>query len=467
VINHPGPLLIACLSVGLTGCGLLRTAVETPGRLTSAVFDPGTKAVDPRLVQQRLMRFADLLALEVTHATQEFSDLSGSTEGRLQALSWRLDYTSTMWRLASGPQAFAGLFDTIVLVTGVRAAHEEHWLTKWGEADRPMVESLKRLEQAAWELCGEALQPDQLAEVRQIIERWMAGDRTSRITEAARIPSFVDLADPSHKAGGGVMSELTALVNVDPLVGLEPAVREVEETRQLAERGLYYLQRMPELLSVRVELQLLRSSRSPEVLGALESVQRVSEAAASLATTAEALPANVSAEREAAVAQIAAELSAQRAGLLHDLDQAREPLVELLDNAHRTLDSGQAMSASLTETLRVLDSFVARFTSEPEPGAEAKVPAPAPAAEAEPAKPFDIVEYGVAAERIGVAAKELGLAISTLDRSLPEVQRVLDETVVRGERSVDHLFVRACQWLGLALAGAAIAVVVVRRSTRR
>lgn len=463
---RPSSLALACLSL-LSACGLLRTAAETPSRLTSAVFGSGAQSVDPRLVQQRLMRFADLFALEVTNATHEFSVRSGTTEGRIQALTWKLDYTGAMWRLASGPKPFAGLFDAIVLVTGVRFAHENRWKEHWGEADLPMAESLARLEQAVWDLAGEALREEQLAEVRSIVAQWMSGDPASRVTDASRMPGFVDLADPARKDGkSGVMSELTSLVSVDPLAGLEPAVREVEETRQFAERGLYYLQRMPELLSARVELLVLRSSQSPEMLGTLASLQRVSEAATSIAATAQALPASVSAEREAAIKQIAEELTAQRAGLVHDLEQAREPVVELLDSTRRTAESGQAMSVALTDTLRVLDAFVGRFAAkEPEPGTVPSAPEPAQGESA--AKPFDIVEYGVAAERLGTAAAELGTAIATLDRSLPQVQRVLEAAAERGERSVDHLFLRACELLGLALVGAALTMLVVRRLSRR
>jgi hypothetical protein len=246
-------------------------------------------------------------------------------------------------------------------------------------------------------------------------------------------------------------------------------VREVEQTRQLAERVFYFLQRMPELLSARVELLVMRSSQTPEMLATLASLQRASEAAASIAATAEALPATFAVEREATLAQVSSELTAQRAGLVHDLETTREPVTELLEGTRRTAEASRAMSDSLAETLRVLDAFVGRFdrAGEGPEGPPAPGAATGDATGAVAPKPFDVTEYGAAAERIGVAARELGATITTLDRSLPEVQRVLEEAAARAERSVDHAFVRALQLLAAALAGAAVTVLVVRRISGR
>ena len=79
-----------------------------------------------------------------------------------------------------------------------------------------------------------------------------------------------------------------------------------------------------------------------------------------------------------------------------------------------------------------------------------------------PARPFDITEYGAAAERIGAAVHELNATIATLDRNLPEVQRVLEEAAARGERTIDHAYRRVMELILLALGGAAAAVLLVR-----
>lgn len=467
---------MALAAGGLNACGLLKSVSEAPGKVASAAMGSGDKpsAVDPNLLQVRLMRFADICAVEITNATREFALRADTTEAQIQALTWRVDYTNGLWRRAAGPQPFAGLFDAIVLITALRTTHEEHWLPQWGEADRVMIDSLLRLEKEVWALAGEGLNEAQVGQVHAIVDTWLAGDPESRITDVSKLPGFVDLAGKSREGKSGLVGELTSLVTIDPLSGLEPTVREIEQSRQFAERAFYYLQRMPEVLSARVELLVLRSVQTPAVLGTLGGLQRISEASASLAATAAALPADFSAEREAAVAQISRELTAQREGLVRDLQTAQQPLSELLDGTRRTAEASRAMSDSLAEALRVLDGFVGRFDKGDEDVEHAQpstAPAPTGAAStaaAEPAKkPFDIAEYGVAAERIGVAARELGETIATLDKSLPEVQRVLAEVAARGDSTVDHAFARALQLLAAALGGAGLTVLVVRRISLR
>jgi ABC-type transporter Mla subunit MlaD len=328
-----------------------------------------------------------------------------------------------------------------------------------------MLDALVRLEEGAWGAAKEGLTDPQLAEVHKVIDGWLAGDEASRVTDITRLPGFVDITS-AQSSTGNLFSGITDLVRVDPLSGLDPAVREVAQVRQLGERAFYYLQHVPELMSTRVELMALRSSQSPEVAGTLASVERVSEAAASLAATAEALPAQVSAEREAALAQVSAELTAQREGLVRDLETAREPLGELLVNTRGTVEATRALSESLTETLRVLDAFVGRFAKkegEQPAGAPAGIaPAAAETASTPPGRPFDITEYGAAAEQIGAAVRDLGTTIATLDKSLPQVQQALAEAAAQGERSVDHVFESAYRLLAAALAGSALTVLLVR-----
>jgi hypothetical protein len=445
-------LLALIASTG--GCGLLNRTIQLPGKVVSAAEGGDKKAppVDPKLVQSRFMRYTDVFAVEIGRSTAEFAALAGTQDARIQALTWKLEYTTLMWRLSTSQRPFAGLFDGIIAVTALRLSHEEEWLAKWGDADRPMLDSLVMLEKSVWDLADEALNDAQMKQVHAVVDHWLAGDKEHRITDITRLPGFVDTARAKGE-DQNLFADLGDLVSIDPLGGLEPAVREVAEARQLAERAFFFLQHMPDLLSTRIELLALRSSQTEPVQLTLASVERVSEAAKSIAATAAALPADVRAERETAIAQISAEIDAQRAGLVHDLETARAPLVELLEKSRGTLEAGKTLSDSLKTTIEAVDVFMARFPP------EEKVPGQP---EPPPGRPFDITEYGAAAERIGVAVRELGTTIETLDKSLPQVQRALDEAAARGERTVDHVFERAYWFLGLALAGILAVILLVR-----
>jgi len=125
------------------------------------------------------------------------------------------------------------------------------------------------------------------------------------------------------------------------------------------------------------------------------------------------------------------------------------------------------MSAELTRALQALDAFVARVS-----GPKDAAPAPetvvvAPAASEPPGKPFDIVDYGNAAERVGVAANQLTSLVAAIDQRLPEVKRLVDETTTRAEQAIDHAAMRVLV-IGIALITAvSLAVLVVRRLSAR
>lgn len=460
----PLVLAVALLAVAASGCNLVKTTVEMPGRLASAALSPKAKptAASAEVVQTRLMRYADLFALEIEQATGEFARRAATPEGHIQALTWRIEYANLFWRLASGPRAYSSLFDGLVAVSLLRRMHETRWRETWGEVDQPMVDALVSLEQGLWNLAGEVMPAEYLDEVKGLVNAWLESEPGRRVDEVALLPSFLDLAS-TGQAKGGFVDDLTNLVRVDPLAGLEPAVREVEQVRQMAERTFYYVQRQPEILSARVELLTLRASRTPEARTTLESVERVSQAAASLAATAEALPASFATEREATLTQLSRELTAQREGLVSDLEGSRATLVQLLEELRKASDSGSGMATALTGAIEALERFMARFDR---PEAEEAAPVAAPA-DAAPAHRFDINEYGLAAERIGQAARELAATVETLDRSLPEVERVLDAAAARTEQSLDHAWRRALQLVGATLLGVLALVLVLRRTRPR
>ena len=123
------PAACLALAAGLGGCKLITTTAEVPGRVASAALNPGGKevpAVDPEVLQARFMRFADVFAAEITQAARAFADRTGTPEGRIQALTWRIDYTNSLWRIASGERPYAALFDAIAVVSFLRQVHEQH-----------------------------------------------------------------------------------------------------------------------------------------------------------------------------------------------------------------------------------------------------------------------------------------------------------------------------------------------------
>jgi len=454
----------------LSGCGLLRTATSAPARLVGGDKKP---AIDPLLVQQESMLFADAVMTHLRQATEEFAAKTGTVEGRIQAYEWWIAYSTRALVIATRPQPVANAVELLVTVSLQRALHERYWKAEvWGEADQPLIDAFASLETSGWRMVDHVLDEGQRQRLRDSMTRWLEENPDLRVLATENLGDFPGIRGAGKKDSTSLLGEVFGLASLDPWSGLEPTVREVKETRQFAERALFYAQRVPLLLAAQVELLMLRISEQPAVKTVLEQSERLSKASESVAATAAALPEVLRTEREAALRQIADELTAQREGLVADLEKAREPLQALLTESRGTLEAGRDASRAIDELVKSLDAFIGQFKKpEPEPGSpEAAVGSAAPPtdsavadADQPPKRPFDIRDYGEAAAQIGVAAQNLEKTIATLDSSLPQVQRVLDEAATRGERTVDHAFRLALWLLGIAIVGTSVAVVLVRR----
>jgi hypothetical protein len=452
-------LPLSLLLVATPSCKLFTATVNAPGNIASDLTggrkQKAPEHVPPTALQTAVMRFADTFSARITQATQEFAERAGTPEARIQALTWSTSQTTSAYTIATGSNPNLAVLDMLVLVSLGRVVHEEYWLPKvWGEADRPMLDAFTKAETQAWDAASVVLKPEHQEALRAALREWRDEHPDMGVTAFVRLPVFQDLVEARPANADKRQNNLGDLLSVDPLAGLEPAVRELEQTRLFAERTVFYLQRAPLLLQAQAELLTMKLLRIGEVKGALGDSERISKAATSLAETAAALPEAVRKEREAAVAQISAELALQRQGLIADLQAAEEPSRKILEDARATLEAGAQMSTALQGAIKSLDTFLDRFESPPPPaGAQ---PEPASDSAKPPGKPFDVTEYGS-------SARELDSMLQTLGKELPAVQRALDESVARGERAIDHAFVRALE-LGLALiAAGALATWLLRR----
>jgi hypothetical protein len=329
-----------------------------------------------------------------------------------------------------------------------------------------VVVALQNCEQDGWSLLQRHLTPDQVEAARKVLDRWRTEFPKLTPHTLLELPNFQGLLEHERKAGlDANLSNLLGLVRIDPLAGLEPMARQVELSRMLGQRALYFAGRVQRLVSAEMELRLLQARGTDEMRQVLANMDQVSASLARFAATGENLQQIVREEREAAVKQVSEELSAQRAGLVEDLARSEEPLVALLEHSQATLDSAAQTSAAISGFLETLDRFLENRASD-EPEGE---PAPPPP-DAPPPRPFDVREYGEAIAQLGTSAEQLGIAateitelLAQLDQRLPHVQQVLDETAARGSATIDRALAGVLL-VGLVLiAAAALSVLLVRR----
>jgi len=114
------------------------------------------------------------------------------------------------------------------------------------------------------DLVTDVLTPEQHQELRQGIEHWRQQNRNLRNVGMARSSDFIDLVlTPTLESGRNSPHGLLNVVGLDPLSRLDPAVREIERSRYLAERAIYYGERLPKLLSWQAELFMYEMANQP------------------------------------------------------------------------------------------------------------------------------------------------------------------------------------------------------------
>jgi hypothetical protein len=444
---------LAC--AGLLGaCNIVKAATSPSGKdaatQTDAVFTD-------------LVRYADITTMRIQVATREFAAKSQDPDAELQAANWRLDMQRFLTQTAGGPNSTVSMLDAVVMIAVSKWLHEDYWLPKvFGDCDKPVVEALANSENDGWILLTRYLDDDVVKKAREVLHGWRTENPELTPSKMIEFPNFYTLVRSQKGKPGMFDSGLLGVIGIDPLSGLEPMARQVELSRMLGLRALYFAQRAPRLIGSELDVRVMTARETPEWHQVLANLSDVTQSLARFTATAEKLPEFVRAEREGALKQVGEELSAQREGIVRDLAAAQAPVSGILQQSQAVLDSTTRASTSLTGTVTALDTMLARLSKKEEK--------PPGTPEPPPSKPFDPADYGAMADHVGVAADRLGgtvrdvtALLGTLEKRLPEVQKVLDETTARGKEGIDHALLGALG-VGLAIVAAwAVAAALVRR----
>ncbi len=434
-------VLLAASVMGVSSsCGLT-------SKLTGAQAEAEATATKLQELQLKVMRFADGYAGGINEPIIRFQTETQDADERLTAQNWRLSQATSAYTIATGPNAVTNALDMVVLATLSRMVMEDSWIQeKYGERAVPIRDAHRNLEPGAWSLVAEVLTEAQIQQLHQMVDDWRQKNPQVRAVANVHFKDFARAVGRPKPGEAQSAGNLFSLLGLDPLSTLDPAVQELAQTRYLAERTIYYLQRAPRLLDMQIERLTYQIAAMPETRAAIQDVNRVSLAAAAVGNVAEELPEVVAREREAVISQFMREMAAQQQQML--------ALVSALRGA---LEAGTATSDSLQGTLRGIDTLLGRFDKKGEE----------PTAPATPAKPFDIADYANAAREFAATAKQLELLIVQLNTGAPQVGDLAQRTVTDMRALVDFAFWRLIM-LGLLLIAAVwLAALTYRLVVRR
>ena len=323
-------------------------------------------------LQLSTMRYSDQYRTRVVDGINSFQAGAVTPEERLTAQNWKLIQVEAVYTFAGGPNPALNVLDIVVLATLSRMVIDDAW-SQYGERIQLLRKTHQDLERSAWELAKPLLSDAQSAQLRDIITRWR--ERNPAVLSVGAI-HFIDFAKSIGEPRPGEASRagsIFSIVELNPFAHLDPAIQEITQTRQLAERAIFYFQRMPDIVSMQAEQFTYRMAVQPETKNALASFERVSlvgSAADSLATN---LPTILDKEREALLRQLTQEITGQSAAI-----------GALSENLRSTLEAGTATADALNTLFQSLNKLTGQFVSHtPPPKTSAQSSGP----------PFDIRNY--------------------------------------------------------------------------
>lgn len=308
-------VFVGLLFVLAGGCAQKAVLPIAPGPTS----EPTTLITDRARIQDDLMNLVDDYMGAVIDVYNEIESRATTPEKTLFVQTRRANSAQAALSNAVNPQPLTGMMDMLVMIRLSRQVAEEAWVREvLGDDTDLVIRTLSAQEETMWRVAGRYVSDEQLAELRELIVKWRQKNPQQRFVAEVRMVDFVEgtaLPGESHRSPNSILG----LLFLDPLAGIDPAVREIERSRDTAERMFYYTQRMPMLISWQLELLYRRMLSEPQLNRMFTDMTAFSNASAGFAKASlgfadsvEAFRKQISAEREQAIDQIGKLVAVER-----------------------------------------------------------------------------------------------------------------------------------------------------------
>jgi hypothetical protein len=430
-------LLSAC---ALCGCTLVNQMM--PSKRSAREH-----AQQLQTLQLSVMRFADEYVGLTREALSDFQAGTQSPEERLNVQNWKIQQATAAYTIASGPNPVNNALDIVVLASLSSTILQQTWVGEaYGARAEPLRETYRSVEADAWKLLTGVLTDAQVATLHQLLTRWRIEHPNVREVADIHFREFADSVSEAaaHEAGKGG-GNLFSMLRIDPFITLDPAVREIAQSRELAERSIYYMQRAPGLLDMQVERLSYQFAVMPETKALLGDAQRISLVGSASDQLVRTLPEVVAREREALIAQ-----------LVRTINDDNATIGSLAAQLRTTLQAGTETATAVHGTLDAFERIKAQFG--PKPGE------PVPQ---ETGPPFDIRQYTEMLREATNTSRELNILAQRADSLLPVLRTATQDASGHLDRALNHLFFLLLLLIFAAAVAALLTALAYRRLTAR
>jgi len=344
-------------------------------------------------VQSKLMAFADRFFAAMLESAKTLERVLETPEGRYNAAGARLLGLIVTTDIAASPNPGSALLDMTVFVTLKRMVFEEYWMPEvYGDSGLPVLDALRELEEDIWEIAADVYTPEQLDELRELIDAWRTQHPDTVSVDFVRLTELSDSRQVQTLMEAGRPGGMLAPV--------KEANRNLEEMRLLAERLTFMASRMQLMVSLQVELASTRLAIQPEVQELLEDSRTFAEVSDRAAEAFATLVADLPEERRAAIEQILSGLGEEREQILAELTAEDGGVRPTLGDFRDTFEAGRQLAETLNEAVISLDRLVERVL------------------EGDPARRFDIMDYKATIEEATKTVQEIQAVLTSVDQLL-------------------------------------------------
>lgn len=400
---------VAGLAIHATASAQPRQISAASARKPASVESRANAQVKPAMsaaeLEHALYAYADRYASNIAAATDAIArDNPSAEQRRILHLARRIGVSSA-YDIATAPDPFRKLLD-MVLMTTLQSyvwIDEDRAERTFGERAEPLIRTLRELRVDIWKLAAQVLRPDELQLLDALILDWRRQHPDAPIVSY----SHARLDDVASDRNREVLEEIK---RASGWFGIGEATKAMDEARQLGERTLFQVKRMPWIINWQAQAMLDETLSKPELLRALQAADTLARSAERISTAAEKLPAQISGEREAAAA-----LLEDRGG----------KLTGLMREVRKTTESADKLALNVRETVSTVKSLQSRHSSLESQG-----------------KAFDIEPYLKASAELNETVAGVNSALARIDSMLAQRPWMHDlNKALSGH--IDRLFWRA------------------------
>lgn len=401
---------VAVCAAAVVSCA---STEKSPDARNEVLPAADSSRVTQQQVQSKLMAFADQYFAVTLDAAKTLERTLETPESRHTAAAARLVALIVTTDIAASPNPGAALLDMTVFVTLKRIVWEEYWMVEvYHEVGDQVLVAYLELEDDIWEIAASVYTPEQLAELRNLIDSWRKAHPETTAVDFMRLTELGDARQVQDLVEAGRPGGMLAPV--------KEANRNIEEMRLLAERLTFMATRMQLLISLQVEMASAKLAVQPEIQQLLEDSRSFADVSDRLTEAFATLVADLPEERRGAIDQILKGLGEEREQILAELTAEDGSVRPALGDLRDTFEAGRQLAETINEAVVNMDRLAARMLEE------------------DPARPFDIMDYKAVIEEATKTVQEIQVVLASVDQLLTSA--VTDEelnTILRGANRLE------------------------------